>query len=383
MGYNAAAKHTDEIDIVIVGAGPAGISTWLHLNKLAPHLADSTILIDKAKFPREKLCAGGVGAWSEDVLNELEIDLAIPSLFLFEVEFRYRDKKWSFNSPNRFRMVRRMDFDMALVEEAKKRGLVFHENEAFVAVERQQTKLMVTTNHGRYVAKTLVGADGALSRVRRLMIGHASSCLATAMQVSAPVNPKYDSEYGPNKMLIDFTAIDDGLQGYTWHFPCPNNEALYLNHGIVHFGLYGNKPRVDLKTLFRQALKDHQISVIPGTWSSHPIRWFSNRAPIAGHNVILAGDAAGIEPALGGGIPMALSYGEIASRAIVQAFQDHDFSFQNYDNLLSSHFLGRHLEDYGLLAKKLYAGGENPLTLLREFFTERMMRRQLEVLLKG
>jgi len=62
-------------DILIVGSGPAGISTWLHLNKNSPELAGDTILIEKAVLPRHKLCAGGVGAWSADVLNRLEIDI--------------------------------------------------------------------------------------------------------------------------------------------------------------------------------------------------------------------------------------------------------------------------------------------------------------------
>ena len=374
-------KRNDDFDIMIVGAGPAGISTWLHLNQSAPELAARTIVVDKAIFPREKLCAGGVGAWSEDVINRLEIELAIPSLFLFEVEFRYRGQTWLYHSPTRFRMVRRVDFDMALVAAAKKRGLVCHENEAFIAVERQKGRLIVTTSRGRYRVRVLVGADGALSRVRRLVMGRDAGCLAPAMQFSETLPPNSDSESSLDRMIIDFSAIDDGLQGYTWHFPGPHHETACMHHGIVHFGLYRDRPRADLKNLFQKALGVRPTDAGPGSWSSHPIRWFSTRAPIAAHNVILAGDAAGIEPALGGGIPIALSYGEIASQAIVQAFQEGAFSLERYEKLLSSHFLGRHLEDYGRLARKIYAGDENPLTLLREFFTERMMRRQLGILL--
>ena len=74
--------------ILIVGAGPAGISTWLHLNKTAPLLADQTIVIDKAQFPRTKLCAGVVGAWSADILKNLGIDLKIPEV-LYSVHQSY------------------------------------------------------------------------------------------------------------------------------------------------------------------------------------------------------------------------------------------------------------------------------------------------------
>ena len=106
-------EQNSEFDVLIVGAGPAGTSTWLHLKKYAPVLADHTVLIDKAVFPRHKLCAGGVGAWSEIVLNHLAIDLSIPSLFISDVEFRFRDQKWIYHCPRPFRMVQRADFDSA------------------------------------------------------------------------------------------------------------------------------------------------------------------------------------------------------------------------------------------------------------------------------
>ena len=100
-------------------------------------------------------------------------------------------------------------------------------------------------------------------------------------------------------------------------------------------------------------------------------------------NVILAGDAAGIEPALGGGIHLALSYGEVAAQALVQAFQKGDFSFQTYKQRVGSHYLGQHIKDAAILAQKIYSGEGNPLDHVREFFTERIIRRKLRALLQG
>jgi flavin-dependent dehydrogenase len=57
-----------DFSVIIVG-GAAGISTWLHLHKYAPSLALKSLLIDKAVFPRDKICAGGVGGWSPLVLK--------------------------------------------------------------------------------------------------------------------------------------------------------------------------------------------------------------------------------------------------------------------------------------------------------------------------
>ena len=76
----------DEFDVLIVGAGPAGVSTWLHLQKYAPALADKALVIEKEVFPRHKICAGGVGAWSDDALRHLNVDLSKPCLMISDVK---------------------------------------------------------------------------------------------------------------------------------------------------------------------------------------------------------------------------------------------------------------------------------------------------------
>jgi len=349
---------------MIVGAGPAGISTWLHLNKYAPELADKTVLIEKAAFPRHKLCAGGVGAWSADVLEHLEVELSIPSLFVTAVEFRYRDRSWVYNSPTRLRMVQRADFDFALAKSGINRGMVFHENEKFIEARREKDTLAVSTSHGNYNVKALVGADGSLSMVRRMMMRPHQTCLATTLQVSAPVNPKYDPEFSQKKLLIDYSPVAEGLQGYTWHFPCLQDEAPSMNHGIGNFRFYREKSRPDMKKVFRRELEARHIDSRPESWSSHPIRWFSNDVPISRPHVLLVGDAAGIDPAFGGGIHMALSYGEIAATTLIQAVQRNDFTFGNYQPAVMSHFMGAHIKACTRLASELYGGEKDPLRSL-------------------
>jgi flavin-dependent dehydrogenase len=78
-----------------------------------------------------------------------------------------------------------------------------------------------------------------------------------------------------------------------------------------------------------------------GSWSSHPIRCYGPGDTISKPNILLVGDAAGIEPAFGGGIHFALSYGDIAAKTIIDVYKNNDFSFIDYEKRMSSHAVGK------------------------------------------
>ena len=368
-------------DIMIVGAGPAGVSTWLHLKQYAPELADRTILIDKARFPRHKVCAGGVGAWSELLLYDLGIELNIPSLFVDEVDFRFQDQRWLFHSPKQFRMVQRMDFDQALVNSALKRGAVLNENEPLLKIAYTPQGLAVSTRQGRYAVKALVGADGSLSAVRRMAMRPRLACLASTLQLTIPADAQNDTAFIQKRARIDLSPIAHGLQGYLWRFPCLKEGTPFLNIGTGHAHFASARPKTTLKELITREVGTRANDIKPESWSSHPIRWFAKGAPIARPHIILAGDAAGIEPAFGGGIHMALSYGEVAAQSLAEAFRAKDFAFRHYQQALMAHYLGRYIEDCTRLARQMYAGRESPLDLVRQFYTDRLIRRKMQALL--
>ncbi len=71
-----------DYDIMIVGGGPAGLSTWQHLHKYNPKIAEKSVLIEKEKYPRDKVCGGALGGWTEGVLHKLEIKIDVPSFFI-------------------------------------------------------------------------------------------------------------------------------------------------------------------------------------------------------------------------------------------------------------------------------------------------------------
>ena len=169
--------------IMIVGAGPAGISTWLHLKKYAPDLASRTLVIEKSVFPRDKLCAGAVGAWSTHILEHLEVELDIPSLYVSDLEFRFGKQIEHFSEPNCFRVIQRKDFDYALATTAIKSGLELHEDESLINILRDQNRLIVKTSKHNYRVQVIIGADGVFSMVRRMMMPHKKPQMAPTLQI--------------------------------------------------------------------------------------------------------------------------------------------------------------------------------------------------------
>jgi flavin-dependent dehydrogenase len=125
-----------------------------------------------------------------------------------------------------------------------------------------------------------------------------------------------------------------------------------------------------MKKIFSRVLESRNIHLEPKAWSSHPVHWFSDEDLISQPNVLLVGDAAGIEPAFGGGIHIALSYGEVAAQAIIDAFQNNDFSFHDYGKRLQSHLVGEWIHNCTCLALEMYGGRKNPLHITRELFPE-------------
>jgi len=63
-------------DVLILGGGPSGLSTALHLAQIAPHLTPRILILEKAHYPRLKLCAGGLVVDAEVILKRLGLDVS-------------------------------------------------------------------------------------------------------------------------------------------------------------------------------------------------------------------------------------------------------------------------------------------------------------------
>ena len=365
-------SETDiDYEITIVGSGPAGISTWLHLNKNHPELATKILIIEKSKHPRDKLCGRALGGWTEYILDDLNIKLNIPSVKINSANCIFGKELYEHKEENFFKIIRRSEFDNLLLQNAKKQNLKIHENEEFLDVNKYGNYLKVKTNKDTYKTKVLIGADGALSKVRRKMKVNAQPHLAPTIEVFSPVKQQYDPEFQNKSITIDFSPIFQGIQGYIWHFPCIIKGKQYMNHGIGDFKFHKIKPKIKLKDTFYNTLKDRKIDYEEHKCKGHPICWLSEKDIISAPNVFLIGDAAGIDPAIGGGIHLALSYGDLASQTIIEAFETNDFTFKNYKEKLNKHLVGRYINKLTYLADKMYGKEISPLEVIKEIFSKK------------
>src|SRR3972149_4579987 len=113
-------------DILILGGGPSGLSTALHLVQIAPHLARRILILEKEHYPRFKLCAGGLVIDAEIILERLGLDVReVPHVDAQSAHFDFAGKGLKVRARKRpaIRVIRRDEFDHWLAKKAEDRGI--------------------------------------------------------------------------------------------------------------------------------------------------------------------------------------------------------------------------------------------------------------------
>ena len=277
-------------DVIVVGAGPAGSTTA----RECAERGMSVLLLDKAEFPRDKPCGGGVTVRTAELLP---FDLSPVTERVIDGMYisTRRSKGFGRRYPKDLvYLTQRTKLDAFLVEKATLAGVVLRENVSIRSVERSSRKVMVRTSDTAFHAKALVGADGA-NGVTAKMAG-LDVKLTPGVAVEANIRPSADATF-PQQWVHSF-GLDIGSVpgGYGWIFP----KSDHLNIGIGSWKYYGPNLRGNLQSLARyygfdpadlQRPKGHYL----------PVR--KPESPLADGNVLLVGDAAGLlDPLTGEGI---------------------------------------------------------------------------------
>lgn len=336
-------------ELVIVGGGPAGAATAIALARLDPSLASRTLVLDRAAFPRDKTCAGGLIPHTLSVLGELGLELTVPAVRVDQARVDVAGERIDIDSPGCCWVIRRREFDTMLLDAARGHGVEVRESVRLTAARREGCHVVLETDAGEVRTRAVVGADGSGSLVRRALVTDEEGWIARAVMCDVPI----DAADAPRRFEFDFRAVLEGLAGYAWSFPCLIAGRPHWNVGVYSLARRGEGERI-------ARLLDDRAQAPDAPRKAHPIRLYRGREAISAPGVLLVGDAAGVDPLLGEGISFALQFGLIAARTLAQGFATGDLRFRGYDRLVRRSPMGRKLRRLGFAARMMY-GPTGPL----------------------
>jgi len=326
-------------DLIIIGGGPSGSAA----GRIAGQSGLKTLLLEKEKIPRDKLCGGALSGRALSYLD-FEISDAIREKEISGMRVCFAGRSIETNKGYWMATtVTRRHFDNYLLEKAREAGTDVKIGEKVIDFREGADHVEVITGSGscrsRFVLIT-EGAQGKLKdRIRR-------RDTKREYGISMVANVKADNEE-IDVRLPALLEIHLGIvhMGYGWIFP---------HDGYYSVGIWGPAAYItDSRRVMKNFLRDNGFN---GEYSlkGHVTSMGGIKRTLVGSRVALAGDAAGfVDPFSGEGIAFAIRSGQIAAEVIAEILLrgNDDSHLKEYEKRCYREF--GHTFKYALLSSRI------------------------------
>ncbi len=318
-------------DAIVVGGGPAGSTTAYRLAEQGA----SVLLADKASFPRDKPCGGGM---TLRAVRQCPVDptpVVEEWIDLVELRFRYRAAVVRRTNEPVVWMTQRRRLDAFLLDAAREKGVEVREG-VRVAIEPGNTVVLGAGE--RVGAEAIVGADGA-NGITAKAVGLGDGIVYGVAYEGNVKYPTLPRERYARRLVLELADIPGG---YAWVFP----KGDHANVGVG--GWQSEGPR--LREHLRRACEAHGLD--PDALESLRGHRLPLRRPgtrIAGERALLVGDAAGlIDPVSGDGMYECFVSSRLAAAAIVDLLAGRTATLEPYESAVDSELAGLHRASWTL-----------------------------------
>ncbi len=309
------------LDVIIIGGGPAGSTCAGILKKHGL----SVLILDKAKFPRRKICAGWV---TPEVFKILSIP---PEKYgaCYTLQPISEFIVWDSNHnahPVDFRKIVsygiiREEFDAYLLQ---KSGADLRENCRADKIEFYNDRVVINNS---FSARIVVGAGGHFCPAAKVLGNNfRDDFTVAALESETELDAEKIQRTVPYPGAPEIIYLDD-LDGYAWYF----SKGTYLNIGIGSLSRKNIKPLLDqfLHTLGKNNRLPEDLKGRLNPFKGHFYKIYPGNTPnITADRALLIGDSAGLAANVSGeGIRPAIISAILAAETIVNA--EGDYSLQS------------------------------------------------------
>ena len=293
----------ERFDVLVVGAGPAGSASAMHLARGGARV----LLVDRARFPRDKPCGGGL---TGRALRHVPCDVSpvvehVVDRFVIRLGY---GRRFGRTSPSRLiDMTQRRRLDLHLAEQAAAAGADFRDGTRVDGLEIGPAGIRARCNGSRIQADFVVGADGANGIVARSAGLGEGIVTGVALEANASWGD-LDPEPYRETAWVELGVV---AGGYGWVFP----KGDHGNLGVGGWHGEGPRLRAHLDALAREhGVEPARLRDVRG----HRLPMRVLGAPAARGRSLLVGDAAGlVDPLSGDGMYEAFVSAKLAAAAIL------------------------------------------------------------------